>query len=115
MNAIETAWCAGLFEGEGTISIYRYKPTHCQKVTVRVKMTDEDVITKLGKITGVGNVRPVKVPLGRKPAYIWTLQARIDTLNFLESILPHLGERRREKTLEALKILDKIPYSRDHY
>jgi hypothetical protein len=106
----ETAWAAGLFEGEGSI-------THSLPVLAKpgrrlaqlsMGSTDLDVLARFRDAVGFGKVYgPYKTngrntPAGRKPIYQW----RISRINEVQTVLrmfwPYLGERRRAKAAGAI-------------
>ena len=60
LTAIDIGWLAGLIEGEGNISI------NGRAFTIRVKMTDHDVILRAAQLLD-GKVYPSKVAAGRRP------------------------------------------------
>lgn len=112
MTDIETAWIAGLFEGEGTITIYQKRPTHSPSVSIRIEMVDKDVLEKVQRIVGGKTKLLNRSRENCKPTYRWSLDSREHSLEFLQRVFPHLGERRSLRALEAIKILSKPKYSR---
>ena len=121
MTEIEAAWLAGLFEGEGCITAMK-KANHSsgnQRFLV-MKMTDEDVVRKAHLIAGVGKVygpyravnSKVRDTSHYKPFWQWSVFARDEVLLVGNAILPHLGERRRAKMLEALDAVSKLADAR---
>lgn len=101
------AWLAGLIEGEGCFSIRKYK--NKQYVSTRVIMTDFDIIEKIYKIVNHGVVSGPycrNVP-NRKPWKNWVLNDAAPQLELLKRLLPWLGNRRKKKVLECIKILNE--------
>lgn len=96
----EMAWVAGLFEGEGSISTAG-KSTF----VLRLAMTDEDVIRRLHRITGVGNVydKPAQI-VGHKHQWIWIVSKQEHLQAMLAAMWPWLCSRRRAKAVEALEV-----------
>jgi hypothetical protein len=103
MNEIQTAWVAGIIEGEGCINI-----AHLQgfRVSISVNMTDFDVITRLREWSQVGTISTLQPRPGRKNAWIWTVSSQIDVQRLLTTIRPFLCERRSLKAKEALAVLE---------
>ena len=102
MTTVETAWLAGLFEGEGSLTT---APHHvgCQ---LRIKMTDKDVIDKIQSIAG-GTKGPVKTyQAHHKQAWEWRLSSRNYVYPLLVKLLPFMGERRALKFLNQLDRYD---------
>jgi len=107
MTDEQVAWIAGVFEGEGTFTYRTYKGTGRNQITMRVVMTDLDVIERLHMYTGIGHIYGPYVSKDlkkdgttRKPSYHWAVTTQTDTLLLGEMLFPWLGERRKEKFLE---------------
>ncbi len=99
---LAVAWAAGLFEGEGCITLSPQKSGGYQRSLTMVS-TDRDVIDRFRAVFGVGSIRP---RLGRDPRHKQQWQWRVDRWEDLEPtlrlMLPFFGERRRTKALELL-------------
>lgn len=100
----ELAWVAGVFEGEGTFTYRTYPGTGRKQITMRVVMTDLDVITRLQTFTGMGNVYGPyqskvlkKDGTLRKPSYHWAITKQSDIVALGEALYPWFGERRKAK------------------
>jgi hypothetical protein len=104
VNDVETAWVAGLIEGEGFISSAR-------GVYMGVNMTDLDVLEKLRTITGVGFIKPRKRYAERhKPQWQWMVSSQPEAQEIMRAIYPHMGQRRREQMDAALaRRLKRLP------
>lgn len=86
----ELAWCAGLMDGEGCISIYRF--SNCRagaSVMLRLVMTDEICVRRFARILGVGIVRRYVRP-GRRPYYRWYCGRREEVGRVLSALRPYL-------------------------
>ena len=95
------AWVAGIFEGEGTIGL----PKTGYSVRASIRMDDRDVIERVYSVMGFGLFRQLAVhrPHDRIVIqYNYQVSSAKQVIAFLEAILPHLGERRRKKALEAI-------------
>lgn len=110
MTDIETAWVAGLIEGEGCLGLYKLTGARKgrRRGRITVNMTDEDVVLKLHALTGVGHVRMNNWHAEHKLSHykrkwIWEVGRQIDVTMLLLRLLSHLGQRRLEK---AILILD---------
>lgn len=88
----ETAWAAGIFEGEGCL--------HCAKtgLCLRVSMCDEDIIRRWGEVMGAGKMRwdPPRGS-GTKPQWSWTIHKRADIEAACFRLRPWLGVRRLQQ------------------
>lgn len=100
----DLAWAAGLFEGEGSISLSRGRPR------IQIQMSDEDVVRRFHEAVGCGSVSgpstsPSRHKYAANPKPIWTWQAsgfvrKQDVQKTLLAMWPHLGSRRRARALE---------------
>ncbi len=106
MDEIETAWAAGLFEGEGSIIF-----TGKNGVSVTVFMTDQDVLQKLLAVAGMGTLRgpysDASHP-GHKPIWKWSISRGTHSSEFLRAIRPHMGVRRLARLDAALERLSNM-------
>jgi hypothetical protein len=92
-------WVAGLFEGEGTISI------NSHGVRASIEMTDIDVLENVKSNFG-GSLIEQKRRKGKehyKISWRWQLTNSKEACEFLEVILPFLYSRRSVRVNEALK------------
>jgi hypothetical protein len=96
-SAEEWAWAAGLFEGEGHISV-RDKGNGTYYRTLVVGMTEEAVVRRFHAIVGAGNIRLVRREKKNWNHLWWWDCSRFDDVEFiLLKFMPWLGPRRREK------------------
>jgi hypothetical protein len=99
MHPTDLAWLAGLLEGEGTF--LKPFPSAPRLVTVRVSMTDRDVVARAASLMGVGiaSFRP-KNPKHRP---VWIATAKGTRARELMVMLkPLMGERRQSQIDAAL-------------
>lgn len=105
MTEAESAWLAGIIEGEGCID--RNGNRNKVYVRLRVEMTDEDVISRCHTITNAGIVH--YVPYKRKEhhsvTWRWSVHKADELKSILDAIYPWLGKRRQEKADWALSHL----------
>lgn len=98
MTEAETAWVAGILEGE---ACWSHHTKARQRMRIVVVMTDEDIIQRLAEVTGAGNVRPVtKQEDHWKQAWSWSVTAKNEVASINRQVLPWLGERRKAKIVE---------------
>lgn len=95
-------WAAGLFEGEGTISISK------RGIRVAVTMTDLDVLETFQNNFGGSLLKQKLRAAHYKPQWRWTLTNNKDTCEFLEKIIIFLHSRRRAKANEAILLYKKL-------
>jgi hypothetical protein len=95
----QTAWMAGLFDGEGCIT-YQNKTS----VILQIAMNDLDILERFQSIVGCGSI--YKGTTHRSPnhnyTYTWRVSDRDNVRRLLLLMLPWFGERRSAKTMEAL-------------
>lgn len=98
---VEWAWAAGLFEGEGCISLQRGRQS---SVLLSLKMTDKDVVDRFARL--METTSRIYVYEGRKEThktlYCWATAEVGSVERILHGLLPHFGERRSGRALEAL-------------
>lgn len=91
MTEKDIAWVAGLFEGEGTVSINRGRAAG-----IAIAMTDRDVLERVQAIFG-GKICISYPAKGKwKECHKWYLSVA-ESEDFLLAIYPYLFSRRRER------------------
>jgi hypothetical protein len=98
----ESGWLAGLFEGEGYITVRT--DTKRPRILLGLSMTDEDVVRRFAQAIGVGTVRGpyAQRGLGTKPTWRWTITTRTGSEAVLNRLWDGLCSRRRAKATEAM-------------
>jgi hypothetical protein len=99
----EIAWAAGLFEGEGCMSLSGGPQQYGKQPTVQIAITDRDVLERFVTIVERGGVRVYKPDGKRKTVFQWSVKRREDVLYVLGLLWPYMGERRREKADEVIE------------
>lgn len=124
MNEIQSAWVAGMVEGEGHIRVTKTKcPT--PRTSITISSTDEDVIDKLVRVTECGNKqgpyrakRNGSVIANWKPFWVWQLCRKDHFLSVAEAIRPHLCSRRSQALDEVVAVAlreDEFAAMRRHH
>lgn len=109
-TAIDLAWAAGVFDGDGCIDLSDYRSPRCTLI-----MTDDDVVRRFHTIIGTGSVSFVPGRKGRKDAWRWTASG-FRSGQYVIAVLWHqLGERRRTKALEVLFASAQAPARRKDF
>jgi hypothetical protein len=107
-TAIDVAWAAGLFEGEGNLTL-RGKSS----AEAVIGMTDRDVIEHFLTVVGFGNLTCERRSNPRhNNVYRWSASNATDVRILIEMFLPFLGERRRQRALEVLAFTENCPGAR---
>ena len=101
------AWCAGFFEGEGTII---YGDSHTGPFRIKVSSTDLDVLELLKTRSGVGFVHGPYPPkgFGVKEYWTWTCNGKL-AVEFMLTIQPMLGTRRSSRLDEKISSWQSRP------
>lgn len=114
MTEAETAWVAGLLEGEGFFGNYQYAHGGRKRAChwcISCAMCDRDVLEKLCGFLGLGRVQDPRKPQKphHKPAWRWAIRKRKDVLEVCEAILPYMGQRRSKRIREILQAMKDHP------
>lgn len=89
---VKTAeWAAGLFEGEGTVTVCRREPR------LALKMTDLGTVEEFAAVLGVGKVYGPYRPLPPRRAYLYWVAAGRDGWIAWAQMSPWLSQRRWER------------------
>lgn len=104
LDPIDRAWVAGLIEGEG--SYYLRNHDTYPLVVFQLNMTDEDVVRRAHRISGVGQVNPhAPGPRSVKQQWRWRVGAQAEVAWLMDEMYPLMGARRRAKIDELRPIL----------
>jgi hypothetical protein len=96
----ELNWVAGIFEGEGCISMLG-RGAH---LSLTVAMADEDVVRRVARLVGVGTVLERSRQVEHwKTLWVWRCGG-FEAAQLLRVLLPHLGARRSARAREALAV-----------
>ncbi len=116
MTDLEIAWLAGLLEGEGCFRVNdspaRKKSGRRPSLTVKLKMSDEDIVTRAADLMKAARVRAIK-PSQTKANNTYHNRERWSDVYELEiggqkaedvmsAVLPYMGKRRSAKIRECL-------------
>lgn len=101
MNNNELHWVAGLFEGEGTFHI-----SQGRAISIGLTSTDMDVLQRLQSLAGGQIYHIAKRKSHWKESWIWRMP-RDESVALVEQLLPLLGERRRVRGGEYLRLASK--------
>jgi len=115
LRLIDLAWAAGLFEGEGWITLNN-RADGDRNRQVGIQMTDEDVMRRWVKIIGptsrfkdlYGPYHPPSMKEHHKEQWGWIISKKSELTRVLQMLLPMFGERRAAKAMEMMKEVDEI-------
>jgi hypothetical protein len=103
MTACDLAWMAGLIEGEGSLI-----PGGRRYGSVRVAMTDLDILQRLAEVFGVGTICSLRSrEAHHKQAWVWQVVRQANVADLTEVIAPFLLERRRAATARLLALHER--------
>lgn len=80
-------------------------------IGVTCAMTDSDVITRLHRLLGMGNIQTPKPTKGGKILYTWYLGMREDVVSLVTELKPLMSERRQQKISDMLEWNEANPKS----
>ena len=107
LTEAETAWLAGMYEGEGSCS---FNATNNAWI-VAISGKDYDVIRRLQALTGIGTIYERKRDQpGWSDILTWNVARRGDLFDFLTAIHPWLGERRKARAEQCLEHLSGLSH-----
>jgi hypothetical protein len=109
------AWAAGLFDGEGSVSIYCYpllpgKQPHCRNIQLQLSNTHEATVRRFAALAGVGNVSVYSRRFRKRPQWRWDTAAA-NAEHVLCLLLPWLVTKREQAEI-ALKLREQIRATR---
>lgn len=99
----ETAWAAGLFEGEGTLTGWHGPARPNKQWYMKIEMCDLDVIQRFHRWAGCGAVYNGydRRKETYSPTYLWKIGARKDIERIMDLLYPWLCSRRKAKIDEV--------------
>lgn len=109
LTATELAWVAGIIEGEGSFLLqtggHRRRPVG----VIVVMMTDEDVLLRLARYVGAGDVRAVNQTAHpeRRALWCWRITRTNDVVALARQLRPLMGERRQGQLDRVLTAIDR--------
>jgi hypothetical protein len=110
LDILERAYLAGLFDGEGTVSVtwYLYKPLkrYYARIRVRIGMCHKETIQRVKDVVGQGTVYHRKPDDNRMTINVWTIADR-QAGKFLDDIIPFLVTK-KEQAKVALDYINLV-------
>jgi hypothetical protein len=112
-QSLQIAWAAGLFEGEGCITlsepIDKRNGMQHSYIALELRMTDKDVVDRFHEVVGyIGNMHYAKgQTVKHKGVWGWRCTRRADCIKVILMFWPYLGERRKARAIEIHLIREK--------
>lgn len=105
INRTDLAWAAGLFEGEGCISLNRpNKSKNSAYPTMAIGMTDKEPLEKFRQAISVGSLKgPYKKSGPRKDVWEWRAHGLEKVEQVLALFWPYLSPRRKKRAAEVIR------------
>ncbi len=107
----ETAWAAGLFDGEG--SVVRSGTSRAPSITLEISQASAegipDVLERFQRVVGCGGVYGPYAPRSawsRLPQYRWSVAGRRQASDVLRSLWPWLSAPKRARVVSLASLLD---------
>lgn len=99
INAVELAWAAGFFDGEGCTYTETRKRVYGESVSVRMTVAQNDLrpLERFHAATGVGHIHQAK-----RGYYVWGCGHQGDVRIAIARLFPHLSEPKREQIERCL-------------
>lgn len=104
-TAIERAWLAGMFDGEGCLCVRKQTTAKRRRFypILTVHSTDLDIVQKFGRFTGFGRVHgPYWSKYSTKPLWRWSANGWRSLREMWGLIGEHLSKRRTATFVVAL-------------
>lgn len=96
----DLSWAAGLFEGEGCL--FFQKARTYQTASMKLGMTDKDVVTRFHAVVGLGNICPPRMLKSGKQLWMWQVVGFANVQAIVAAFWNYLGDRRKAKAEEVL-------------
>ena len=93
------AWAAGIFSGEGST----VAPRAGYGVIVTVGNTNREMLESFAAVMGRGRIYTRKLQPGYKPAWVWKVSNRADSVICLDKMWDWLTEEKRDQARAALQ------------
>lgn len=84
------AWAAGLFDGEGCVSVHYDRGANRFALQLRLSMTDWLTVRRFRRIVACGTLRRQLRAPPRAPSYTWTVCQAHAVVHALDLLRPHL-------------------------
>ena len=108
MNEVESAWLAGLIEGEGFLSIKQGR-----NPLLGINMTDLDVLERAQQVSGYGTITARRKEKDHhREQWGWRVCTQPHVNEICLAIYPHMGSRRRARIDEVLALPLREPNPR---
>jgi hypothetical protein len=109
MSQINTAYCAGLFEGEGSVHVVDYYYANGEKrarktpqIKIQMSMTDLEPLERFQGTFGGRIQGPYMPRLATKPQWMVVIDSPTQAIKTLRAMYPFLSPRRQSKVDEVL-------------
>lgn len=105
---IEYAWAAGLFEGEGSITVLQ-KACGRPSIQLNLESSDRDIVERFAAVVGFGNITVRKLKDNRKQMFAWRGHGWWNARFLYSAFSQFLGNRRHEQFRSAFSQQSQEP------
>lgn len=109
MDRERAAWAAGLFEGEGYITLAHRKRGTALGICLGMGMIDADVLERFRSVWQAGTIRGPQLKANRKPLWTWRCYSFEQAQAIIAAMWPWLCERRHGQIISALTAYHAAP------
>jgi hypothetical protein len=110
MEIWESAYIAGIIDGEGSISLTRIHATEHRRPCISIASTDKELLVYIQSLTGgiITNKKNYKPNL-HKDSYTLTIKKKESVLSILKQISPYLRvDKKRKRSQWILMNYDRV-------
>ena len=101
---VDLAWCAGLFDGEGSTSVLKAQRDKYSYIRLSVSQKDNRVLQKFQSIVGYGKIYKSKT----RNIHSFDVYIQEQVIAVLNKLWPYLSEVKKE---QAIKAYDRVYYA----
>lgn len=101
---VDLAWCAGLFDGEGSTSVLKAQRDKYSYIRLSVSQKDNRVLQKFQSILGCGKIYKAK----KRNIHSFDVYIQEQVIDVLNKLWPYLSEVKKE---QAIKAYDRVFYA----
>lgn len=99
---VDYAWCAGLFDGEGTTSVLKAQRDRYAYVRMSVSQKQPEVLERFLAIIKLGKIYKSKT----REIFSLDIYKQEDVVSVLNILWPYLSEVKKQQALNAFERMD---------
>ncbi len=103
LSVSDTAYIAGLIDGEGTVTLVRRHKNETRHLAVSISSTEKQLLEFVRSATGVGKITNKRIYAAHhRPSYAYAVYNR-QALQLLYQVEPHLRSYKKQRSVLALR------------